>query len=195
MIIQISGPVGGGKTHLMRAFMAGQPVTAHQDERGRDVGYSGRLKSKTFFVIGDYRRVCGGAEGLEQSVVKERIRWAMKRYDHVMFEGMMVSTCFGTYAALLNNWAPRRHSFAFIHPPIEVCAQRVAARRAARGDVRPYKNSNNYFHSYIGNAIRRAQVMGAPYVVLDWRHPLPGLLRLVTTSSRKATRPLAKRWA
>jgi hypothetical protein len=191
MIIEISGPVGGGKTHLMRAFMAQQPVTAHQDERGRDIGYSGKLKGKTFFVIGDYRRVCGGAEGMKQDAIKERIRWATQRYDHVLFEGMMASTCFGTYAKLFGEWAPRHHVFAFVYPPIEVCAKRVVARRAARGDTRPYKNTNNYFHTYIGNAIRRAQMMSAPHAVLDWRKPLPGLLRLLTASSKVAGKKLA----
>jgi hypothetical protein len=167
MIIEICGPSGGGKTHLMRALMARHGVIAHRDDRARDVGYSGTLPGgETFYVIGDYRRVCGGAEAMTQAAIKECIWTADRRYDHVLFEGLMASTCFGTYAALFRERAAGRHCFAFIRPPYEVCAERVAARRAARGDARPLKNSSGYFHSYIGNAIGRAQAMGAPHVVL-----------------------------
>lgn len=186
MIINIVGTMGAGKTTLVRRFMERYGPDEVRDPTGRKViGYWGCTAWQAgFFVVGNYERVSGGCDGMRtQDLVRERVRWAAERFDHVIFEGLTVTCCFGTYVDFLRKIAPGDHAFAFLHPPVEVCVERVLARRAARGDHEPFNPEGVHrHHRLVTRAIERARERGAPHVVLSWKRPLPQLERLLAGS-------------
>jgi hypothetical protein len=104
---------------------------------------------------------------------------AAKNFDHVLFESIIVTTCFGSYIHLLADHAPKHHMFAFLHPPLEVFIARVRERRAARGvGGKPWDPRTVIAkHHGVDSAIARAHRLGVPHVILNWRSPMKGLLR------------------
>jgi hypothetical protein len=122
--------------------------------------------------------VSGGCDGIRtQDEVHRRIRAVFGKWDHVLFEGMTVTTSVGTYFKFLRDLAPGDHLFAFLHPPVDVCVERVLGRRAARGaDVTKFDPEGVVrHHAFVTRAIERAKAFGAPYMVLSWKRPLADL--------------------
>jgi ABC-type cobalamin/Fe3+-siderophores transport system ATPase subunit len=188
MILQVMGPHGAGKTTLVRRFMERYRPAAIWD-KGKIIGYEGRCPEGTFFVVGSYERVCGGCDGAgTQAELRARIKWAAERFDHVIFEGIVPSTCFGSYIKLLSEWAPGRHMFAFLTPPVEVCVSRVLERRRSIGNLKPFNPKNVIEkHRNLMSSLARAKRLAVPHVVLNWKTPQTELLKLLSSVKEAAT--------
>jgi hypothetical protein len=181
MIINVVGTMGAGKTMLVRKFMAQGLVCPDLRPGVRACfGYCCIVPPTCadHYVIGNYERVSGGCDGIRtQDEVRHRITRANQSWHHVLFEGMTVTTSVGSYFKFLGELAPGNHLFAFLHPPIEVCVERVLARRAARGaDVKGFDPEGVVrHHAFVTRAIERAKEFGAPYTLLNWKRALADL--------------------
>jgi hypothetical protein len=182
MIINIVGTMGAGKTTLVRKFMAQDelggalPTFLDDDEKRQPYGYFVRSNRKDcdspafVIVVGNYEHAFGGCDDIRtQREVRGRISLAHAHVDHVLFEGIAVTRGVGTYFKFLRDLAPSDHLFAFLHPPVEVCVERVLADKGfdLEGVVR--------HHAFVTRAIERARQFGAPYTLLNWKRALPDL--------------------
>lgn len=138
MIINIRGCNGSGKTTVVRELMAqGEFSPIYQGENRRGpilVGYAGTVpKVGSVAIVGKYDNTCGGCDSIKsQDEIVARVRDFHGRANHVVFEGVIVSDCYGRYAALSRELPPML--LAWLNTPLDVCLRRVQNRRVARGD-------------------------------------------------------------
>ncbi len=99
-------------------------------------------------IVGKYLTPCGGCDGIKtQDEVSDRVRaWYNMGYE-VLFEGLLISTIVGRWAEMAESVAEngsRLHNmrFVFLNTPEEVCVERVKARRAAKGNLKPLNETN-----------------------------------------------------
>jgi hypothetical protein len=114
----------------MGKCIAVNPVSSGQ----RIAGYHCLLPNKqTLFVLGDYTNACGGADGIQPySAIWPRVADAAAVFDHVMFEGALISTTYGSIGQAADAYGAD-FVFAFLDTPLDVCVARVNQRRAAAG--------------------------------------------------------------
>jgi len=60
---------------------------------------------------------------------------------HVFYEGLLGSEYYGKLGAASEQYGDK-HVFAFLDTPIEVCIERVKARRLAKGNTNPLNEEN-----------------------------------------------------
>lgn len=151
MVCNVRGTSGSGKTTLVRDIMALGQVLPLGDNPKKPVAYQLSIPSYSpIFVLGSYENVCGGMDGVKtQEEICDRIR-QFAPLGHVLVEGLLMSTLFSKYVSLdrelLAQGVPT--IWAFLDTPLDVCLDRVRARREARGTVTPLntKNTTDKWH-------------------------------------------------
>lgn len=151
MVINVRGTSGSGKTTLVRGLMSlgekvpliGSTGTHKRPEAYQVVNIS---EKPDLFVIGSYENVCGGCDAIStQDEICRRVRLYAPQGNTVM-EGLLMSHLFSRYRDLdreLNHTTSDRFQcgikfvWAFLDTPLEVCLDRVKARRQARYDAKP----------------------------------------------------------
>jgi hypothetical protein len=75
--------------------------------------------------------------------VNEQIRLIhdYAQHGHVIYEGLLLSTYFGKIGLEMQRYG-RDHIWAFLDTPIEVCIERIKARRLAAGNLKPLNENN-----------------------------------------------------
>jgi len=89
------------------------------------------------FVLGPYVTDCGGCDAVQPY---ELIPLLIEKYaaaGHVVFEGSLISGCWGVIGGLLERWR-LDVLVLFLDTPIDECIRRVEARRLKRGDSRKF---------------------------------------------------------
>lgn len=176
-VINIRGTNGSGKTHTVRQLMERHGSTSLiLDNRKKIAGYQ---VGPALRVIGAYDRPCGGAESLRQEEIRQRTR-DYAQHGAVIFEGLLVSTIYEPYAELARFLGRDRFVFAFLMPPLEVCIERVRARRVAAKTKQPFNPSNvqqkwELQRRHFGQFTRD----GFRVVELPWSDPVQALANLV----------------
>lgn len=168
MIINIRGTHGSGKSSTVRAFMTlWNCVPALRG--GQVVGYLVESRPITTFIVGPYETPCGGCDAIKtQDEVCARVRqYATGRHAmHVIYEGALVSTIWTRYANLHREITPSL--FAFMSTPLDLCLDRIAKRRAERGDQRPLDPKNTKTkHETIQRHYNLCEEYGLDYGFLD----------------------------
>ena len=144
-IIKLHGTSGSGKTTVARELMKldPQPRTllnvANRKPEAYEVAIPG-LKD-LLYILGPYTATCGGLDSL--SDVNDHIR-LLEHYGnigHVFYEGLLGSEYYGRIGKVSEQFG-NRHIFAFLDTPIDVCLQRVQARRLAKGNTKPLNPAN-----------------------------------------------------
>jgi hypothetical protein len=136
-IVNIRGTSGSGKTFtangvktrlgvkeplLVKEFWEHQPVGAH-------LGY---LLNQDVALVGKYETACGGCDTIKTSDdVCDRVRGFAKTFQHVLFEGLLVSQVYDRYTKLAHELRDKQFIFAFLDTPLETCLAQVESRRAA----------------------------------------------------------------
>lgn len=97
-------------------------------------------------IVGKYLTPCGGCDGIKtQDEASDRVRaWHNEGYN-VLFEGLLISTIVGRWAEMaesVRKGQDEHMRFVFLNTPEEVCVERVKARRAAKGNVKPLNETN-----------------------------------------------------
>ena len=154
LIVNIQGTSGSGKTTVARAILnqfpneelwAPHPVTG----KPRLSGY--KIVPPNFrhpiYLIGPYKEgvASGGADGMITKVtdVVDMVRKGYEADGHVLVEAMMFSG-----SGFKSKWpaginAIGNVKFAFLDTPVEVCIERVLARRAEAGNTKPFDPDNS----------------------------------------------------
>jgi len=142
LIINLRGTSGSGKTAIVKRLM--ETYGYNSFSKGVSLGTDAAGWRWPVFAIGKYDNVCGGMDTVPTQA--DCATYVAKAYDsgHVICEGLLASgvgpkatlpaACIA--AAGPNAW------FLCMDTPLEVCIERVKARRAARGDDRPFNPAN-----------------------------------------------------
>jgi len=166
MIINISGTSGSGKSTVVRKIMRKFPTTPiMQGKKVQD--YRVETPWGDLYVIGRYETPCGGCDTIpSQKEVRRRIRKYAKK-GHVLFEGLIVSSCYGSYFKMLKRMK-QPYLFVFLSTSIETCIRMVEKRRKARGDTRPLDPTNTIAKAKMLERVReRCKEDGANHIVVS----------------------------
>jgi len=142
-VFDIRGTHGSGKSTIVKSIIDnfnGEPII------DRPLTYEGRetilgydIPELELRVLGRYATQCGGCDGIKtQAEIKERImRW--EDSYNLILEGILVSHTYGPWNefAVDRNW-----HFRFLNTPLDVCIDRVNARRAEKGKA-PLEDPKN----------------------------------------------------
>lgn len=146
MVINLRGTSGSGKTTIVRGIMAkasqinpmfftGTGFIEVVGKEKKPDGYRMYLDGKpSVYAIGSYENTCGGCDAISsQDEICDRIR-RYAPHGHVLVEGLLMSHLFSRYAMLDRELHAKGIDFvwAFIDTPLELCLQRVEARREER---------------------------------------------------------------
>ena len=186
-IVSIRATHGAGKSEIVRKILAKYPHSAKFEEGAkRPFGYVVELPaSRKLFVVGPYLTACGGCDAVQPYA---RIwplvdAYAQAGYD-VLLEGALVSSSYGSIGHSMNYWATNQGArcyFAFLDTPLATCLQRIAQRRAARGNLEPV-NPHNTSVKFANVARTKDQMrkLGSSISIVDIDHtaPVKGVLKL-----------------
>jgi hypothetical protein len=147
VILNLRGTSGSGKTTVVRGLMAKFPINQVVGEEKKPYGYECRpdrsghnpgddafADRPNLYVVGSYKNTCGGCDGIKtQDEICDRVRTFAPKGD-VVFEGLLISHLFSRYVSLDKEMqALGQHTiWAFLDTPLDVCLDRVRARRDAR---------------------------------------------------------------
>lgn len=139
LIVNIRGTGGSGKSTIVRAILdafAAQPI---RDAKGKVRGYvCPDIAGVPLYVLGPYLTPCGGCDSIAtQDEVCNLIReWAPK--GNVLFEGLLISGLFSRYNGLDDELVEHHFIHGFLDTPLQRCIDQTLARRAARGNLKPF---------------------------------------------------------
>jgi len=136
MLIKLHGTSGSGKSTVARHLM-NLGLTDPCDNGTRVVGI-GLLRP--LYILGTYNSQCGGCDTLTAGQQIELIHFYAPR-GHVFYEGLLGSEYYGKLGVASEPYG-NRHVFAFLDTPIELCIERVKARRLAKGNAKPLNEEN-----------------------------------------------------
>lgn len=149
MIVNIKGTSGAGKSYVARAVIdrvGASEVWERQEATlfgaqgaGRVLRYEAETASGRLVVLGDYRTTCGGVdsmmpEGRSRDQVKATIAEHASAGASVIYEGLIASDV--TRVVELSQVFPV--AVVYLDVTLDECLDTVRARRAARGDERPF---------------------------------------------------------
>lgn len=179
VVIHLRGTSGSGKSTLVKRLLD-DPELAFSSEEGApldpNAGHKPTLlgyisATHPLGVVGRYTTPCGGCDSIKtQEEICLRVkRLSIGQQRHTLFEGLLASGLFSRYRDLAQ--ALRQSGVEYIScimpASLELCLQRVQARRVARGDDRPLDPKNTVAkHGAILTAHRKLLDAGVRSVVL-----------------------------
>lgn len=135
-VVNVRGTSGSGKSTVVRGIMTMGVVTPIGDNEKKPDGYIVQMPGfdTHVYVVGPYTTACGGCDQIAtQDEICDRIR-AYSKMGHVLVEGLLMSHSFARYAALDRELDQDgvHCVWAFLDTPLDVCLDRVRARREER---------------------------------------------------------------
>jgi hypothetical protein len=186
-ILDIRGTHGSGKSWLVRQLLEkfhGRDLFESGDgSPTRPIGYL--LPGPDAAVVGRYRCHSGGCDRIGRADdVCCRIRLLAAAHRHVVLEGILVSHTFQRYNALALEMEVRQqpYYFCFLDTPLEVCVERVRARRKARGaggSFNPKAHVGKDWQAVWGRVRGQCLEAGRRVLVLPWQDPLSSVLEVL----------------
>jgi len=144
VIIKLHGTSGAGKTTIVREIMKqgqSQPLLNNANRKIEAYKvYLPYLKSP-LYVLGPYTAVCGGMDSLSDVNDHMRLLNTYAHLGYVIYEGLLSSEYYGRLGIASEAYG-NRHIFVFLDTPIDVCLDRVTARRVAKGNMKPLNPDN-----------------------------------------------------
>jgi hypothetical protein len=144
-VINIRGTHGSGKSTVVRELMRASKICSPI------YGVLGRKRPEAYrltmegcpadtFVLGPYETACGGCDAVQPYALIPQLIEKYAARGSVVFEGALISSCWGAIGEALERRG-RNAAVLFLDTPLEVCVERVNARRRARGDARAFDAS------------------------------------------------------
>src|SRR6266496_3953960 len=142
-IVSIRGTHGSGKSTIVTKIMAKYGATpfygAQRTPKSKPESYLLSLNGSTpLYVIGPYTTACGGADAIQPySEIWPRVEKAANMVSHVLFEGALVSSSYGSIGHSMQRRIDENGEdcvFAFLDTPLDLCLERIRQRRAAKGN-------------------------------------------------------------
>ena len=140
MLINLRGTHGSGKSTIVRTLLDANDALPIYGLLGRQRAEAYALLGKTF-VLGPYTQQCGGLDAVQPYQLIVPLIMKYGAVGHVIFEGALVSSCWGVVGRLIERWG-RDAIIAFLDTSAAECIARVEARRAERGDSRAFNPKN-----------------------------------------------------
>jgi hypothetical protein len=134
MLINLRGPSGSGKSTAVLGVLAQCPHKPIYGALGR-LPEAYALCARPVFVIGPYTTYCGGCDRIQPFALVPQLIEKYAQQGHVVFEGLLMSTFCGAIGRLMETWDS---VVMFLDTPLELCIERVEARRRAAGNFRPF---------------------------------------------------------
>lgn len=147
MIVNIRGTNGSGKTTLVRSLIAMGNGSAQVDlapyftKGGKERFVPGTTfilpNGKTCCAVGNYAGPnCGGCDTIKtQDLICASVEDAAKRFDHVLFEGVIVSTLYSRYAKLdaeMYRKYEQMTVWLYLLTPTKLCLNRIQKRNGGK---------------------------------------------------------------
>jgi hypothetical protein len=173
VIINLRGTSGAGKSTLARKIMDLYPTTTsnYAQKRGKrpiSLVLSGAANTTPLFVLGHYEIVCGGGDtvtSLSRDVIFGWLKEARDLGSDVLFESLTLSDDYTRTYSLMKGFAG---VVINLKTPIEICLQRVMARRVEAGNVKPFNaDITRKRVKAISDACYRLKQSGIPVENLD----------------------------
>lgn len=138
--------------------------------------YHGVFNKHPIAFLGSYATDCGGCDTIPKvSIVAELLQEIMGSPGEgiVFYEGLMISHMIGTVGAAVRPYETR-HIMGFLDTPLDVCIERVKARRLARGNDKPFDPKRTLTKDYVavGQAKRNATIQGFRVVDIGYESAL-----------------------
>ena len=154
MIVRLNGTHGSGKsttvTKLMKLYGA-TPSYADGDAKfKRPIGYKVELPTGMLWVVGPYEIACGGCDSIQPFAnIWPRVMMGVQNNWHVLFEGALLSTVYGSVGREMELLDAAQVSWAFMDTPLAMCQARVNERRATRGagPLTDFKNVDSKWYT------------------------------------------------
>ena len=191
MILDIRGTHGSGKSYIAHQLLSYgcEEIVGYNEYKKKEtiLGYS--VPSLDLAVVGKYETQCGGCDGVGSSdEVCRRVRLFASIYKHTVLEGILVSHTFDRYNRLAQEMKEAGHTylFAFLDTPLEVCIERVKARRKAKGNDKEL-NPNNIIrdHHNIYTVVRGKMIKAGRTVTDIFYHdPMTQVLELLNSFNK-----------
>lgn len=158
-VYDVRGTHGSGKSYipinLLSSYehrpIVSKPITYPGFEQV--LGY--HIPFLNLYILGRYETACGGCDGIKtQEEIKARVD-VFRKVGNVLLEGILVAHTYGPWLEFSEgrNWV-----FLFNDTPLQVCIDRVNARRDARGQgplldpvniVRDHKTTNGLHQRFL----------------------------------------------
>lgn len=182
MIINIRGTHGSGKSHVVRTIIERYEATVVLNPKDKPLGYRVDVNwlTQPIWVVGSYANACGGCDGIQPySDIWPRV----ERYagmGHVLFEGALVSSSYGNIGRDSEKYGDK-FVFAFLDTPLEKCLERIRARRAAKGNLKPLdpKNTEVKYNNILASIPKIRDEFKRRVVIIDHRSAVPQILGLL----------------
>jgi shikimate kinase len=141
LIYNLRGTHGSGKSTIVQQLLNKHPSTPLGPGK-RPLGYEIRVEGllRPLYAVGPYATACGGCDAIQpyDTIWPRVLEYAKK--GHVIFEGALISVSVGSIGLAM---AARKDCVVlYLDTPIEVCLERIQARRAKKGDLRPLDPKN-----------------------------------------------------
>lgn len=148
MLINIRGTNGSGKTTVARELLRRAPARPIYNILGSRMAEAYELsviKSAPCFLIGPYLTGTGGCDSIHPYDTVIQLIDKYQRQGHVIFEGVLVASCYGRIGAMLEQWG-KQGVIVALDTTLEECISRVNARRGDRPNLNP-KQLTAKFHT------------------------------------------------
>lgn len=145
-IVSLRGTSGSGKStvafKMFEAFSRDEILDSTGKVQGYRVDASKAGLKYPIYVLGKYTTQCGGCDQIptQQEAADRAIHY--HQTGHVLMEGLLASAAGPAGAVTKTIQETGGAVFAIMDTPVDVCLDRVRARRAARGDERPFNEKN-----------------------------------------------------
>lgn len=136
MILNIRGTHGSGKTYISHKLMDTFKTThavEPEEVRGKRFRKDNVHRVGVFQDLSIVGRYQSGMDGIfPQEIIEDMIAYWATRSKHIIWENIVVSANIGRWAELAQGLEHVNHSiWLFMDTPLQVCIDRVFARRAA----------------------------------------------------------------
>ncbi len=182
-VFDLRGTHGSGKSYVVHTLLrryGNRPLLGQENGKGRPEVLGHYMPRLGLAAVGPYTKVCGGCDAVRtQDEVCGRVRSFSQEYGKVILEGILVAHTYSRYLALAREM--RDYTFLFLDTPLEVCIERVKARRLERGNAKPLDPRNvirdhERVHNVLPGLFREA---GLRVVVLPWRDAVAKALEVI----------------
>jgi shikimate kinase len=185
VIYNIRGTHGAGKSTIIQALMKQYDSVAIGRPGKRPEGYkiSAPEFRKPVYIVGPYATACGGCDAIQPyDLIWPRVLEYSKK-GHVVFEGALISTSVGSIGEAM---AKRKDCVVlYLDTPVEVCIERVQARRAKKGDTRPLNPKNTISkHAAIARTKDRLEALGVRCELLNHKKAYKQFLEVLLEGSK-----------
>lgn len=139
-IINIRGTNGAGKSTPLILLRELDPdmFEVKKPVNGKNTVIATVYPNYKVVALGKYSNKCGGVDSLKDgATVRKSLKYALKTYPEytVIFEGIVVSTIFKTYADLFTELEEKRGlktKILYFMPPLETCIKRIYKRNGGK---------------------------------------------------------------